>query len=108
MPERIDLHRVDDPRDVVHRAVACLAQGGVVGLPTEAGYSIVVGAIHSQAIERLRATSRANFRSLDSWPTLFLRGRVEADDWAIVATTTGRRLANRAWPGPVAIVFPVA
>ena len=37
----IDVSRVDDVRDVVHRAVACLAQGGVVGLATETVYSLV-------------------------------------------------------------------
>ena len=35
----IDVSRVDDVRDVVHRAVACLAQGGVVGLATETVYA---------------------------------------------------------------------
>ena len=37
----IDVSRVDDVRDVVHRAVACMAQGGVVGLATETVYALV-------------------------------------------------------------------
>src|SRR5438045_2570199 len=49
-PERIDLRRADDPRDVVHRAVACLAQGGVVGLPTETAYGLAASALHPEAV----------------------------------------------------------
>ena len=54
MAERIELSRADDPRDVVHRAVACLAQGGVVGLPTESSYGIAAGASNPRAVDRLR------------------------------------------------------
>ena len=49
-PERIDLSRADDPRDVVHRAVACLAQGGIVGLATETVYGLVASALHPAAV----------------------------------------------------------
>jgi protein-tyrosine phosphatase len=108
MPERIDLHRVDDPRDVVHRAVACLAQGGVVGLPTEAGYGIVASAIHPQAVARLRSVVEPGERAPGLGPTVFLKGTSEANDWADVSTDTGRRLTKRAWPGPVTLLFPTA
>ncbi len=108
MPERIDLLQVDDPRDVVHRTVACLAQGGVVGLPTEAGYGVVASAVHPQAVERLR-TLRHDPRSLlVRRPTLFLRGPAEAHDWATIETVVGHRLTKRAWPGPVSLLFPAA
>ena len=40
LPERIDLSQADDPRDVVHRAVACLAQGGIIGMATETVYGL--------------------------------------------------------------------
>ena len=48
-PEWIDLPRADDPRDVVHRAVACLAQGGTVGLATETVYGLTASALHPNA-----------------------------------------------------------
>ena len=112
MPERIDLSRADDPRDVVHRAVACLAQGGVVGLPTEASYGIVAGAHHPSAIDRLRALAATGESEASSVPersaTLLLKGACEVDDWADVSTREGRRLTCRAWPGPVTLVFPNA
>ena len=107
MTERIDLSRSDDPRDVVHRAVACLAQGGVVGLPTESSYGVVGGALQPSAVDRLRAIAGTTPRS-GSVPTLWLKGPGEVDDWAKVSTEAGRRLARRAWPGPVTLVFPVA
>ena len=111
MTERIDLTRADDPRDVVHRAVACLAQGGVVGLPTESGYGVAAGALHPSAMERLR--SLASLRdgdppARDRLPTLWLKGAAEVDDWAEVSTELGRRLTRRAWPGPVTLVFPIS
>ena len=51
----IDVSRVDDVRDVVHRAVACLAQGGVVGLATETVYALVACALRPEAVARVRA-----------------------------------------------------
>ena len=111
MAERIDLSRADDPRDVVHRAVACLAQGGVVGLPTESSYGVVAGALHPSAIARLRSLAGEAGPGLpthDRLPALWLKGPREAEDWADVSTELGRRLTCRAWPGPVTLVFPVA
>ncbi len=55
----IDVSRVDDVRDVVHRAVACLAQGGVVGLATETVYSLVACALRPDAVARVRAIREA-------------------------------------------------
>jgi L-threonylcarbamoyladenylate synthase len=108
MPERIDLSRADDPRDVVHRAVACLAQGGVVGLPTEASYGVVAGALHPSAISRLQAIAGEGGSLPERPATLLLKGLAEVDDWAEVATEEGRRLTRRAWPGPVTLVLPIA
>jgi protein arginine phosphatase len=108
MTERIDLSRADDPRDVVHRAVACLAQGGVVGLPTEASYSLAASALHPSAVKRLQSLLRPDRVIQDGLPTLFLKGPGEVDDWADVSTEQGRRLARRAWPGPVTLVFPTS
>src|SRR3954452_14455522 len=104
MAERIELSRADDPRDVVHRAVACLAQGGVVGLPTESSYGIAAAASHPSAVERLRRIGRIEGSEVsipDQLPTLLLRGPGEVGDWACVSSEVGHRLARRAWPGPV-------
>jgi len=97
MSERIDLSRADDPRDVVHRAVACLAQGGVIGLPTESSYAIVANALDPAALARLDSSGR---------PTLLLGGGGELDDWARLDSEVGRRITRRAWPGPLMVVLP--
>ncbi len=98
----IDVSRVDDVRDVVHRAVACLAQGGVVGLATETVYSLVACALRPEAVARVRAIRGA----LPSRPlTLLLKGPEEVTDWVPRISEVGRRMAWRLWPGPLTLVF---
>ncbi|HWE39640.1 MAG TPA: Sua5/YciO/YrdC/YwlC family protein, partial [Isosphaeraceae bacterium] len=99
--ERIDLAGADDPRDVVHRAVACLAQGGVVGLPIEGGACVAASALNPDSVARARAFARPDH---DRRPTLLLRGAEDADDWADSPTEAADRLARRAWPGPLCLV----
>ncbi len=103
-PERIDLDGADDPRDVVHRAVACLAQGGLVGLPVETGYGLACSALHPATVERL-----ATFRSAGDArrPAVLLRHEDEAGDWATKLGDVGRKLARRGWPGPLTLVLPI-
>jgi len=102
-PERIDLSQADDPRDVVHRAVACLAQGGIVGLSTETVYGLAASALNPVTVSRLRS-----LKNLDptSPLTLLLRGSEEVSDWVPDLSALGRRLARRAWPGAVTLLFP--
>ena len=95
-PERLDLLAADDPRDVIHRAVACLAQGGVVALPTESGYVLAGGALCVKAVERLRAVAGGPL-------AIVLRGAGELVDWVRDASPVARRLSRRAWPGPVTL-----
>ena len=52
-PEVLDLKGTDDPRDVVHRVVERLAQGGLVALPTETVYAIAASAMVPAAVDRL-------------------------------------------------------
>lgn len=100
-PERLDLAQADDPRDVVHQAVACLAQGGVVGWPIEGGACVAANALHSEAVDRARTFARPDSSRP---PTLLLRGPEEATDWVPGLSEVGRRLALRAWPGPLTLV----
>src|SRR5262245_45228270 len=102
-PEWIDLARADDMRDVVHRAVACLAQGGVIGLPTETVYALTACALHPEAVARLRWIKQLD----ETRPlTMLLRGSAEVTDWVPDLTELGRRLARRVWPGPVTLLVP--
>lgn len=104
-PERIDLAQADDPRDVAHRAVACVAQGGAVGLPIEGGACVIAGALHPEAVARARAFARPDAARR---PTLLLRGAEEVGDWAAAAGEAGERLARRGWPGPLTLVVDAA
>lgn len=101
-PERIDLSRADDLRDVVHRAVACLAQGGLVGLPTETTYLLAASALRPEAVARLRRLEGAG---ADPSLALGLCSPGAVADWVPGLSAIGRRLARRAWPGPVTLVF---
>jgi protein-tyrosine phosphatase len=103
LPERIDLSQADDPRDVVHRAVAALAQGGIIGMATETVYGLSASALHATAVSRLRQI----LELCPSHPlTLLLREPGEVADWVPHVSPLGRRLARRVWPGPVTLVFP--
>ena len=108
-PERIDLSQADDIRDVVHRAVACLATGGIAALPTETGFAIAASALHPEAVSRLIAAARAVAPHPDTphRSVLLLRGETEAVDWAPGLSQLAGRFVQRAWPGPIALALPV-
>ncbi|GIW88551.1 MAG: protein-tyrosine-phosphatase [Isosphaeraceae bacterium] len=101
-PERIELALAEDPRDAVHEAVAVLARGGVVAVPTELGYRLACSALQAQAVVRLRALTRGTGASA---ATVALRHSVELPDWVPGTGAVGRRLARRLWPGPMTLVF---
>jgi L-threonylcarbamoyladenylate synthase len=101
-PQWIDVSQADDVRDVIHRAVACLAQGGVVGLATETVYVVAACALNAQSVARVRALRRSGTnRPL----TLLLKGPEEVTDWVPLISQVGRRMAWRLWPGPATLVF---
>jgi protein-tyrosine phosphatase len=100
--EQIDLKRADDPRDVVHRVVAALAQGNLVRLPTGRGTSAwAASALVPAAVERLDTLRTDHNRPL----TLLARSAAEVRDWVPTLSATGQRLTRRGWPGPLEIRF---
>lgn len=101
-PERIDLSRADDPRDVIHRAVACLAQGGVVALPTETAYALAASALQPAAVARVRELK--GLPEGRAMP-LAIPGAEELLDWVPDAGPVALRIARRAWPGPVTLIL---
>jgi protein-tyrosine phosphatase len=101
-PQWIDVSKTDDLRDVIHRAVACLAQGGVVGLATETVYGLAACVLGARSVARLRRLRKSDpLRPL----TLLLKGPEEATDWVPGISQVGRRMAWRLWPGPVTLSF---
>lgn len=103
-PERIDLTNSEDPRDVVHRAVASLAQGEGLILATDGLSGFVAGALHPEAVARLD-NAAVGIEPDGPW-TLLLKGADELADWVPDLSPLGVRLSRRAWPGPVTLVFP--
>ena len=100
-PVVIDLHSAEDRRDVVHRAVQALAEGGLVAFPTETVYGVAASALEEDAVARLLA---AKGRTAAKPLTLAIKGADEARDYAPDLCPLGWRLARRCWPGPVTLV----
>ena len=100
-PERIDLSQADDPRDVVHRAVASLAQGDVVFLATEG--------FHGLLASGLQPASAGLAGPANGHPglTLLLKGAEEVADWVPGLSPLAARVTKRAWPSPLTLVFTV-
>ncbi len=109
MPERIDLFQADDLRDVVHRVVACLAKGGVVGLATESGYGLIASAIHPSSASRMRSwLGLVDEARSGQWsPTLLIKGSDDLADWVNLGLgdPSARKIPGRVWPGPVTFRF---
>ena len=73
-------------------------RGGLVALPSESGPVVVASTLASDAVTRLR----------DLFPEtdleLLVEGRAAACDWVPDLGAAGRRIADKLWPGPVAVV----
>lgn len=89
-------------RDVVHRAVQALAEGKLVGFPTETVYGVAARALDETAVARL---SEIKSREPGHPLTLAIRSAEEARDYAPDMSTLARRLARRCWPGPLTLVL---
>lgn len=104
-PLLIDTRNADDLRDVIHRVVQCLAEGGLVAFPTETVYGLAASALHEQAVQRLTEVKQ---RKLDHPMTLAIPTAESAIDYVPHMNIMGRRLARRCWPGPITLVFDVS
>ena len=58
-PTVINLKESEDLRDVVHRVVQALAEGNIVGVPTESNYCVAAAGTHETAVERMCAFADA-------------------------------------------------
>ena len=101
-PVVIDLRSAEDWRDVVHRAVQALAEGGLVAFPTETVYGLAASALDENAVGRLLA---AKDRTVAKPLTLAIKSADEARDYAPDMCPLARRLARRCWPGPITLVL---
>jgi protein-tyrosine phosphatase len=100
-PVVIDVRAADDIRDVVHRAVQAVAEGGLVVFPTETVYGLAARALDSGAISRLVGVKARR----EGHPmTLAIKSSDEARDYAPDWSPLADRLSRRCWPGPVTLV----
>jgi protein-tyrosine phosphatase len=100
MPEVVDW-RTAEPGQVAERAAAALAQGKLVAFPTETVYGIAASIARADAVERLAKTKG---RDVTKPMTVAIRGTADALDWMPELGLTGRRLAQRCWPGPLTLI----
>ena len=101
LPIVIDLQSADDQQDAVHRAVQALAEGQLVGFPTETVYGVAASALDEAAVERLCALKQ---RPANQPMALAIKSSDAALDYVPGLSPVGRRLARRCWPGPVTLV----
>lgn len=103
MPTILDLKNVHDPSDVVHRAVAALAEGKTIAVPTETVYGLAASALNAEAVERL---CHVKGREVSKPLALAVKSADDALDYVPDMSPLGRRLTRRCWPGPLTLVFP--
>ncbi|MFT7521532.1 MAG: L-threonylcarbamoyladenylate synthase, partial [Kiritimatiellia bacterium] len=98
------------------RAAAAIAEGRLVGMPTETVYGLAASAIDASAVARIYAAKRrpsfnpliahvpASMGDLDA---LVEAGLVRADGFDPLAVQAVDMLIRDFWPGPLSIVLPV-
>jgi tRNA threonylcarbamoyl adenosine modification protein (Sua5/YciO/YrdC/YwlC family) len=97
----IDLRNSDDPRDAIHRAVAALAAGQIVAIPTETVYGLAASALCPAAVERLIQVKGRDKKPL----ALAIKSADDALDYVPHMSALALRLARRCWPGPLTMVL---
>lgn len=90
---------------VVRQAGEVLRSGGLVAFPTETVYGVAASAEDSRAVARL---SRLKERGDGTPFTVHVGRRGEAARMLDHVPGVGRRLMDRAWPGPLTLIFEVA
>jgi L-threonylcarbamoyladenylate synthase len=97
---------VDHPSgEAINRAAAEIARGGIVGVPTDALYSLVADPFNLHAVGRVfAAKGRETVRSLP----LAIADTLMAEDLARDLTSRFYILARHFWPGPLTVIVPGA
>ena len=99
MARVIDWKNADDPREVVHIAVQAVAEGHIVAVPGDCSYLLVGSGLHENAVSRLAQLAQSDKNQ--HGVTLMLRSAAELLDYFPAISPSIRRLAAKAWPGPI-------
>ena len=102
MTNVFDLRQTDDPSDIIHRTVQALAEGQVVGVPTDTVYGLAAHALDEDAVRRIVEIKGGEGPPL----AISVRSRQAAEDFFCEASPVARRLSCRCWPGPLTLVTP--
>src|SRR5690606_12814968 len=84
-------------------AEACLAQGGLVAIPTETVYGLAADASNELAVRRIFAAKQ---RPATHPLIVHLAGVEQLPRWAREIPPVARQLAEVFWPGPLTLVLP--
>lgn len=97
---------VDNPSPaVIERAAAEINRGRIVGMPTDALYSLVADPLNLHTVGRVfAAKGREDIRSLP----LAVSDALMAEDLSNELTTRFHILARHFWPGPLTIIVPAS
>ena len=87
----------------LERAAKILAQGGLVGFPTETIYGIGADAHNPDAMQRLREVKA---RPTDKPFSIHIAYKGEVYRYADDIPPLARRMMDRFWPGPLTLVLP--
>jgi L-threonylcarbamoyladenylate synthase len=102
MPEVISWQRSGEfPSPATRRVVKELRAGGVVLVPTEAGYVLAASAQKPEAVALLDGPEND-----PAALALAVLVPAEVGEWAPDAGKLARRLARRFWPGPLVLTLP--
>ena len=103
-----DLIEIDAARpsaDAIARAAAIIRRGGVVGVPSDALYTLIADPLNLAAVGRVfKAKGRETHRSLP----ILINDLLMAEDLAAELTSRFYLLARHYWPGPLTIIVPAS
>jgi protein-tyrosine phosphatase len=98
----INLDDTEVYRDAIAEAVAVLDGGGLVVFPTETVYGVAARADRAEGLKRLH---RVKDRPADRPFTIHIGRRSDAERFVPDLSPLARRLAKKAWPGPLTMVL---
>ena len=97
--------RVPRPPASVPEAARILAEGGLVGMPTETVYGLAGDAMNDAAVAKIFALKG---RPADHPLIVHVAPEASLDDWAVEVPEAARRLVAAFWPGPLTLILKKA
>ena len=88
----------------IEQAALLIDAGGLVAFPTETVYGIAA----SVKTDSLQKLSDLKQRSAEKYYTLHIDSKTEVEKYVPTIGMRAKKLINKAWPGPVTIVFELS